>query len=124
MPFVTITATQGFTLEQKKALVQKTSEAVVEHLGAAVTSVRVMLHELAEGHYMAAGQWESPSVNFRIDLIAGRSDEKKAALIAALTKVAHHEVGAPEDNVRTWMIELPSTNVGIAGGRTAASLSR
>ena len=124
MPFVTITATQSFTYEQKKTLVQKTSDAVVETLGSAITSVRVMLHELPGGHYMAAGQLDSPAVNFRVDLIAGRTDQQKAALIAALSKAAHAATGTSEDDIRVWMVEIPSTNVGIAGGKTAASIGR
>lgn len=124
MPFVTITATQNFTHEQKKALVQKTSDAVVDSLGSAITSVRVMLHELPAGHYLAAGQWDTPAVNFRVDLIAGRTDQQKAGLIAALSKAAHEATGISEDEIRAWMVELPSTNVGIAAGKTAASIGR
>ncbi len=124
MPFISINATHGFTLDQKKALVQQTSDAVVEALAAPVTSVRVMLHELPEGLYMAAGQWEERAINFRVELIAGRTDEKKAALIAALTKVAQQTTGTPVENVRSWLIELPSTNMGAAGGVTAASQGR
>lgn len=124
MPFVTISATQSFTHEQKKALVQKTSDTVVETLGSAIASVRVMLHELPGGHYMAAGQWDTPAINFRVDLISGRTEQQRAALIAALSKAAHDTTGISEDDVRVWMIEMSSTNVGIAGGKTAASIGR
>ncbi len=124
MPFVTISATQSFTQEQKKALLQQTSDAVIETVGASLASVRVMLHELPGGHYLGAGQLDTPSVNFRVDLIEGRTEQQKAALIAALSKAAHNATGISEDEVRAWLIDMPSTNVGMAGGKTARSAGR
>ena len=124
MPFITITATQSFTQEQKKSLLQNASDAVVETLGSAIKSVRVMLHELPGGHYLAAGQWDTPAINFRVDLISGRTDQQKAALIAALSKAANAATGISEDDVRVWMVDIPSTAVGVAGGKTAASTGR
>lgn len=124
MPFITISATQSFSQEQKKALLHKASDAVIEAVGASLKSVRVMLHELPGGHYLAEGKLDTPAINFRVDMIEGRTEQQKAALIAGLSKSAHEATGISEDDVRVWLIDMPSTNVGMAGGKTARQAGR
>lgn len=48
-------------------------------------------------------------------LLEGRSEEKKAAFIAAVTEAACVSLGAPRDSVRVIITEMPGENFGIAG---------
>jgi len=124
MPYVTITATQRLTPQQKKQLLQGSSDAVVESLQAPLSSVRVVLHELPEGHYLNAGQFDTAAIQYEVDLIEGRSEEAKAALIKHLSKVAHDATGISEEEVRTRMTDFPTTDIGMANGITAKQAGR
>ncbi|MEW5322098.1 2-hydroxymuconate tautomerase [Geobacillus thermoleovorans] len=56
MPYVTIKMLAGRTDEQKKALVEKVTDAVVETTGAKRESVVVFIEEMAKDHYAIAGK--------------------------------------------------------------------
>jgi 4-oxalocrotonate tautomerase family enzyme len=124
MPYVTISATQGISTEQKKQLLQRSSDAVVASIGAPLASVRVLLHDLPEGHYLNAGQFDTPGVMFQVEFIEGRSDEQKEALIGALSRVGQQTTGIPESEVRVRLIDFPKTNMGMAGGVSAKAMGR
>jgi 4-oxalocrotonate tautomerase len=53
----------------------------------------------------------------------GRSEEMKRELIAELTETAHRVLGSPKETIRVQLIEVPTTNWGIAG-KTAKDLGR
>jgi 4-oxalocrotonate tautomerase len=53
----------------------------------------------------------------------GRSEEMKRELIAELTETAHRVLGSPKEAIRVQLIEVPTTNWGIAG-KTAKDLGR
>lgn len=59
----------------------------------------------------------------QIYLIEGRSEEQKRAVIEKVTQALVEAVGAPVENVRVWIHEVPKTNWGIAG-KTAKDLGR
>jgi 4-oxalocrotonate tautomerase family enzyme len=124
MPYVTISASPGLSADQKRQLLQGSSDAVVQNIAAPVSSVRVMLHDLPDGHYLNAGQFNTQALMFQVELITGRSDEQKAALIAALSKVGYETTGVPESEVRVRLIDFPKTNMGLAGGITALAAGR
>ena len=124
MPFVTISATEGLAAEKKKELLERSSDAVVQSIGAPLASVRVMLHELAQGHYLNAGQFNTAGLMFEVDFIEGRTEEQKNALIAALSKVGFEVTGIPESEVRVRLVDFPKTNMGMAGGVSAKALGR
>lgn len=124
MPFINITATQPLTAEQKKQLIQRTSDAVIEVLSTAPPSVRILLNELPAGHYFCGGSFDSAAVLYDIDMIEGRTEEAKAKLIHTLSQVAHEATGVPLDNVRTRLSDFPKENVGMAGGMTAKQAGR
>lgn len=48
-------------------------------------------------------------------LLEGRSEEKKAAFIAAVTEAAVESIGAPRESIRVIITEMPATDYGIAG---------
>lgn len=57
----------------------------------------------------------------RISIMEGRTDEQKAALIAAITEAIHQSIDAPYANIRVLIDEVPRSQWGIAG-KAALSL--
>lgn len=51
----------------------------------------------------------------QIYLIEGRTTEQKRAVIEKVTQALCEAVGAPKENVRVWITEVPKENWGIAG---------
>jgi len=124
MPFVTVTATRGLSADQKKQLLLRTSDTVVKELSSPVASVRVVLHELSQENYLSAGEFGRPTVMYEVDLIAGRTEEQKSRLIAALGVAAHDATGIPLDEIRARITDFPNTNMGMANGITAKQAGR
>lgn len=56
MPYVTVKMLEGRSDEQKKALVEKVTEAVVETTGASKEKVVVFIEEMQKQHYAVAGK--------------------------------------------------------------------
>lgn len=56
MPYVTVKMFGGRTDEQKKALCEKVTEAVVETTGASRESVVVFIEEMTKDNYSVAGK--------------------------------------------------------------------
>lgn len=128
MPNLNVYLTEGFTSQQKKALLQRMTDAVVDSISAPRASVRIFLIELAKSQICVGGrmldeheQHGGPTVHAL--LVAGRSDAQKAALIGALTAVIDETLGVPAEPVRIMIIDIPSTDFGMHGV-TAHSLGR
>lgn len=51
----------------------------------------------------------------QITMGAGRSDEQKRDLLAAITKAAQETTGTPLAAVRAWIVEVPAESLMIAG---------
>lgn len=56
MPYVTVKMIEGRSEEQKKALVEKVTEAVTETTGAPVEKVVVFIEEMTKSHYAVGGK--------------------------------------------------------------------
>jgi 4-oxalocrotonate tautomerase len=56
MPYVTIKMLEGRTEEQKKALVEKVTEAVAETTGASKDKIVVFIEEMSKNHYAIGGK--------------------------------------------------------------------
>jgi 4-oxalocrotonate tautomerase len=56
MPYVTVKMLEGRTEEQKKALVEKVTQAVVETTGATKEKVTVFIEEMTKNHYAVGGK--------------------------------------------------------------------
>ncbi len=56
MPYVTVKMLEGRTEEQKRALVEKVTEAVVETTGATTEKVTVFIEEMTKNHYAVGGK--------------------------------------------------------------------
>ncbi len=56
MPYVTVKMLEGRTDEQKRVLVEKVTEAVVETTGATKEKVTVFIEEMSKNHYGTGGK--------------------------------------------------------------------
>jgi 4-oxalocrotonate tautomerase len=54
-----------------------------------------------------------------VHMAAGRTDEQKKALMAALTQAAQDSIGAPLASIRVWITEMQPTEF-MAGGELMA----
>lgn len=124
MPFVTITVTQPLTADQKKQLLQQSSDAIVEALKTSLPSVRIVLQELPAGHYLNGGKFDTFAVEYQLDMIEGRSEELKAAVMRELSRTANRTIGVSEEEVRVRMTDFPKTDIGMANGISAKAAGR
>lgn len=51
----------------------------------------------------------------QVTMIEGRSPEQKRALLSELTEAVVRSVGAPPENVRVVIYEVPATHWAVAG---------
>lgn len=51
----------------------------------------------------------------QIDRAEGRTEAQKRAVIEKVTQALNAAFGAPKDNVRVWIHDVPKENWGIAG---------
>lgn len=56
MPYVTVKMFEGRSEDQKKALVEKVTEAVSETTGASKEKIVVFIEEMTANHYAVAGK--------------------------------------------------------------------
>ena len=59
----------------------------------------------------------------QIYMLEGRTEEQKRAVIEKMTQALVEAIGAPKENVRVWIHDVPKENRGIAGV-SAKSLGR
>lgn len=59
----------------------------------------------------------------QIYIMEGRSDEQKKALIEKVCVAMSEALGAPLENTRVWIQDVPKAQWGI-GGKTAKELGR
>lgn len=55
MPIVTVQLLEGRTHEQKKAMVEKITEAVVETTNASPEKVMIIIEDMPKNHFASAG---------------------------------------------------------------------
>mgnify|MGYP001203944533 FL=1 len=56
MPVIQVRLMEGRSDSEKQAKMRWVTDAVVETLGVRPSSVRIMIHELASGHFAVAGE--------------------------------------------------------------------
>ncbi|HDR8857457.1 TPA: 2-hydroxymuconate tautomerase family protein [Burkholderia territorii] len=128
MPTLEVFLPAGHDDARKADLITRLSTATVDAIGAPLESVRVLLTELPSTHVGLGGRTAAdgapPSLPVIVAiLIAGRTDEQKRALIAALSDAAANVLDAPLQATRVIVKDIPNTDFGI-GGRTARALGR
>lgn len=124
MPILNVQIMQGHTPAQKTDLLQKLTHAVVDSIAAPLATVRVVLQEVPREHVIVAGELGKDMALITVGLITGRTEALKAALIAALANATEQAIGLSTQNVRTIIFDTPTTDLGVAGGRTAKAAGR
>ncbi|AOJ06132.1 2-hydroxymuconate tautomerase family protein [Burkholderia mayonis] len=128
MPTLEVYLPAGHPDARKAELIDRLTAATVAAIGAPVESVRILLNALPAAHIglggrtAADGAPPAPPVIVAI-LIAGRTDEQKRALIAALSDASAAVLDAPLQAIRVIVKDIPTTDFGI-GGKTARALGR
>lgn len=59
----------------------------------------------------------------QIYILDGRTEDQKRAVVEKVTQALTEALGAPKENVRVWIHDVPKENWGIAG-KTAKDLGR
>lgn len=124
MPILNMQIMQGHSTAQKTQLLQNCSQAVVDSIAAPLASIRIVLEEVPTDHVIVAGEIGKPMALVLAHLIEGRTPEKKAALIAALSRAIHGSLDISEQDVRVIVTDVPKTDMGVAGGITAQAAGR
>lgn len=124
MPIVTAIIPAGQTLLSRQAFLKAATQAVVDSVSAPIGSVRVYLQEVAHENVLIAGEAIGRNALVTVALITGRSDEAKAALIAAMNDAAIEHLGADGNQVRVVLYDIPSSDMGMSNGKSAKSMGR
>ena len=124
MPIVTAIIPAGQTLLSRQAFLKAATQAVVYSVSAPIGSVRVYLQEVAHENVLIAGEAIGRNALVTVALITGRSDEAKAALIAAMNDAAIEHLGADGNQVRVVLYDIPSSDMGMSNGKSAKSMGR
>ena len=124
MPILNVQISQGLTAAQKTSLLQKMTQAIVDSVNAPLASIRIVLQEIPPEHVIVAGELGKEMALVTANLIHGRSDELKAALIAAVANAVEQSTGISTQNVRVVLYDIPNTDLGVAGGKTARAAGR
>ncbi len=124
MPILNVQISQGLSAAQKTALLQKMTQAIVDSVGAPLASIRIILQEIPPEHVIVAGEPGKEMALVTANLIQGRSDELKAALIAGVANAIEQSTGISTQNVRVVLYDSPKTDLGVAGGKTALAAGR
>ena len=124
MPLLNVQIMQGHTAAQKADLLKAASNAVVESIAAPLSSVRAVLHEVLAEHVIVAGEIGKRMARVDVDLIEGRDEAKKAALIAALNQAVCASLDISGEDVRVILRDVPKTDMGVANGLSAKAAGR
>ena len=124
MPILNVQISQGLSALQTTALLQKMTQAIVDSVGAPLASIRIIVQEIPPEHVIVAGELGKEMALVTANLIQGRSDELKAALIAGVANAVEQSTGISTQNVRVVLYDIPKTDLGVAGGKTALAAGR
>lgn len=58
----------------------------------------------------------------QVNMLQGRTDSQKEALLRGITAAVHEAIGAPVPSIRVWIHEFPPTHF-ISGGELATERS-
>ncbi|MFW8566652.1 tautomerase family protein [Orrella sp. 11846] len=124
MPIMHTRIPTGSSQEQKTTLLQSLSQDVVETIGAPLANVRVTLEEVAPADTIVGGTLGHSMAFVELILIEGRTAEAKAAVIKALAQTIEKVIGVSQQDTRIMVVDAPKTDLGVAGGITAAAAGR
>jgi len=124
MPMLNVQILQGHSAAKKTDLLKKLTQSVVDSIGAPLASVRVVLQEIPAEHVIVAGEIGKEMVMITVGLIRGRTEDQKAAVIAAMFEATEQALGVSKQNIRVILFDRPATDFGVAGGVTAKAAGR
>jgi 4-oxalocrotonate tautomerase len=124
MPMLNVQILQGHSAAKKTDLLKKLTQSVVDSIGAPLASVRVVLQEIPAEHVIVAGEIGKEMVMITVGLIRGRTEDQKAAVIAAMFEATERAIGVSKQNIRVILFDRPATDFGVAGGITAKAAGR
>ncbi len=124
MPMLNVQILQGHSAARKTDLLKKLTQSVVDSIGAPLASVRVVLQEIPAEHVIVAGEIGKEMVMITVGLIRGRTEDQKAAVIAAMFEATEQAIGVSKQNIRVILFDRPATDFGVAGGITAKAAGR
>jgi 4-oxalocrotonate tautomerase len=124
MPMLNVQILQGHSAAKKTDLLKKLTQSVVDSIGAPLASVRVVLQEVPAEHVIVAGEIGKEMVMITVGLIRGRTEDQKAAVIAAMFEATEQAIGVSKQNIRVILFDRPATDFGVAGGITAKAAGR
>ena len=124
MPMLNVQILQGHSAAKKTELLKKLTQSVVDSIGAPLASVRVVLQEIPAEHVIVAGEIGKEMVMITVGLIRGRTEDQKAAVIAAIFEATEQAIGVSKHNIRVILFDRPATDFGVAGGITAKAAGR
>jgi len=124
MPILNVQIMQGHSVSQKAALLRNMTQAIVDSVKAPLHTVRIVLEEVPTQHVIVAGEMGKPMALITANLIEGRTEELKAAMIHALAHAVEQSIGLSVQDVRVILYDIPKTDIGVAGGKTAKAAGR
>jgi 4-oxalocrotonate tautomerase len=124
MPMLNVQILQGHSAAKKTDLLKKLTQSVVDSIGAPLASIRVVLQEIPAEHVIVAGEIGHEMVMITVGLIRGRTEDQKAAVIAAMFEATEQAIGVSKQNIRVILFDRPATDFGVAGGITAKAAGR
>lgn len=124
MPILNVQIVQGHSAAQKAALLTAASNAVVTSIAAPLPSVRIVLEEVPAENVIVAGEIGKRMARVDVDLIEGRDEAKKAALMAALNEAVCASIDISGEDVRVLIHDVPKTDMGVANGISAKAAGR
>lgn len=124
MPILNILLNQNPAPAQKKELLEAASQAVVDSISAPLANVRAAVQAVAPEDTIVAGQIGTPMAQIDVYLLPGRTEDQKAALIAALSKAVAQTVQISDQDSRVIIHDMPVTDMGVAGGVSAKAAGR
>ena len=124
MPILNVQIMQGHSVSQKADLLRNMTQAIVDSVKAPLHTVRIVLEEVPTHHVIVAGEMGKPMALVTANLIEGRTEDLKAALIHALAHAVEQSIGLSIQDVRVILYDIPKTDIGVAGGKTAKAAGR
>lgn len=124
MPILTIKIPAGHSSDQKTALLNGLTDAVLKSLNAPLHTIRISIDEVPPENTIVAGVLGQPNALVHVGLIAGRSEQLKAAMIAAVAHAVEKAIGLSTEHTRVLIHDYPTTDMGVAGGISAKAAGR
>lgn len=124
MPILSIKLPTGHPEDKKRALLQGLTRAVTDSIAAPLNTIRITIEEIPAANTIVAGEVGQPNVIITVAMIAGRSEQQKADLIAHLSRAVLDCAGISMDHTRVLIQDYPTMDLGVAGGITAKASGR